>query len=55
MRTPMLCVRCNGQGHTMRPPWLPGDVPTWSATNTVSHPCPPCEGTGFIWIVEESA
>jgi DnaJ-class molecular chaperone len=43
------CPRCDGQGHTNRPPWIPGDQATWFSTTTVSYWCPPCGGTGLLW------
>lgn len=43
-----LCPRCDGQGHTYRPPWVPGDQPTWTSNTTGSHRCPPCNGTGLV-------
>lgn len=43
-----LCPRCNGQGHTWTPPWLPGDQLTWTSTCTESYQCRPCDGTGLV-------
>ena len=47
--TPVKCPRCDGQGHTHRPPWVAGDAEGWSSTTTNTHPCPPCNGTGILW------
>lgn len=42
------CPRCDGQGHTAKPPWVPGDIPTWDATNTRGYTCPACGGAGVL-------
>jgi hypothetical protein len=45
-----LCPRCNGQGHTWTPPWLPGDQHTWVTSKLESYKCPPCNGTGLLFL-----
>jgi len=47
---PVKCPRCDGQGHTAKPPWVPGDVNEWASNNLGSHKCPPCDGTGILWL-----
>lgn len=43
-----VCPRCNGQGHTWTPPWLPGDQLMWTTAGTESYSCRPCNGTGLV-------
>lgn len=42
------CPRCNGVGTTYRPPWVPGDQQTWTATGTPIYECNLCTGTGLV-------
>lgn len=42
------CPVCNGQGRVSMPPWIPGDVPTWSASGIETYDCRACGGTGLI-------
>lgn len=46
---PHKCPVCDGAGSISRPPWIPGDVPQWLASDTASHPCNACGGTGVLW------
>lgn len=43
-----LCPRCHGQKTTIKPPWIAGDVISWTSTNLELYECPTCEGKGFI-------
>lgn len=52
--TAIKCPRCDGQGHTNRPPWVPGDQPTWASSNMASHSCPPCGGTGLLGTIAQA-
>lgn len=46
---PFTCPVCNGSKVVSRPPGVPGDVSSWSATSCVSYECPVCKGAGIIW------
>ncbi len=48
--TPVKCPRCDGQGHTWKPPHVAGDQQEWLSTDMKTHSCPPCNGTGILWI-----
>lgn len=43
-KTPALCPKCDGQGRVSRPPWIPGDQPTWSSPGIHTYPCNLCNG-----------
>lgn len=43
-----LCPKCRGQKHVATPPWVAGDLPTYSASDTKLHTCPVCAGAGVI-------
>jgi len=42
-----LCPKCNGQGITSRPPWVPYDQNEWTSSAT-SYVCNICHGAGII-------
>jgi DnaJ-class molecular chaperone len=42
-----LCPKCNGQGTTSRPPWVPYDQNEWTSSNS-SYLCNICNGAGII-------
>lgn len=42
-----LCPKCNGQGQVSRPPYLAGDIYTWSSDKTV-YTCNVCNGSGVL-------
>jgi len=46
------CPVCHGQGTVSKPPYIAGDQPTWTASNSTPYPCPACNGTGVIWEKE---
>lgn len=43
-----LCPNCHGQTTVSKPPWVAGDVQTWTIGSTELYPCPTCDGKGFI-------
>jgi len=45
---PHKCPVCNGHGTVSRPPWIAGDVSTWTG-NADTYPCKACNGTGIVW------
>jgi hypothetical protein len=48
--TPHTCPTCNGTGKVSRPPWLPGDVQTWTTNNPgETFDCGSCDGKGILW------
>lgn len=42
------CPVCDGQGLVSRPPWIAGDVQSWSDSHTGSYECRACHGTGLL-------
>lgn len=42
-----ICPKCNGQGSVSRPPYIPGDVKSWSSSSTV-FVCDICNGAKLI-------
>lgn len=53
------CPKCNGQKHVTTPPWVAGDIRTfttagviWTFTTAgvIYYPCPVCEGRGLVTI-----
>lgn len=48
-RKPHKCPVCDGTGKVSRPPWVAGDVDTWTDSQTGPYPCQPCDGKGIIW------
>lgn len=42
-----LCPKCNGQGITSKPPYIPGDVYEWTSTSG-AHQCDVCKGNKII-------
>lgn len=47
-----LCPKCQGQGIVSRPPWVPGDVSTWSSTAAV-YQCDVCHGAKIIYLPDD--
>lgn len=41
------CPICGGQGTLSKPPWIAGDVSSWTASES-SYPCKVCNGSGVI-------
>lgn len=48
-KRPHTCPVCNGAGLLNRPPWVPGDQPTWASSDTTPHECRACSGAGVLW------
>ena len=46
------CPKCNGQGIVSKPPWVAGDVNTWSATSA-SFICDVCHGAKILFVPDE--
>jgi len=46
---PHKCPVCDGHGTVSRPPWVAGDQPEWTTSDTATYPCQACGGTGIIW------
>jgi hypothetical protein len=46
---PYKCPVCDGSGKVSRPPWVAGDVNTWTSSGTEHYECQACKGTGIIW------
>ena len=46
---PHLCPKCNGQGIVSRPPWIAGDLDSWSTGGTSSYTCNVCNGSGLVY------
>jgi predicted CxxxxCH...CXXCH cytochrome family protein len=42
-----LCPKCHGQGIVSKPPWIPGEVETWTDSHT-SYKCNMCNGLGYL-------
>lgn len=42
-----LCPKCQGQGFTSRPPWVPADVHSWTSSSA-THVCDVCNGAKVI-------
>lgn len=45
---PYRCPVCNGQGIVSRPPYIAGDIYTWTSSQA-SWVCKACEGKGIVW------
>jgi hypothetical protein len=50
---PHLCPKCHGQKTVSKPPWVPGDVQTWTSSDAGPYPCPVCEGHGVLWEMDQ--
>ena len=48
----LVCPVCNGAGKISRPPWVAGDVLTWTAGDPASHNCTACKGEGIFVKVQ---
>jgi RecJ-like exonuclease len=46
------CPVCDGAGLVSRPPWVAGDVQTWTTSSTTSYPCRVCGGGGVIAVTD---
>lgn len=46
---PHKCPVCDGTGLTNRPPYIPGDQPTWVSSDTGPYTCKVCKGEGVLW------
>lgn len=46
---PHKCPVCDGTGKVSRPPWVAGDVPTWTDSGTGPYECRACLGKGIVW------
>lgn len=46
---PHKCPVCNGQGHVSTPPWIAGDVETWTSASIETYECRVCNGAGIVW------
>lgn len=43
-----VCPKCDGQGIVSKPPYVPGDIQSWSAANAGPYKCPVCNGNKLI-------
>ena len=46
---PHTCPTCSGTGKVSRPPWLAGDINSWTDTGTRLYTCQSCMGKGILW------
>lgn len=47
---PFKCPVCDGSGLVSRPPWIAGDIFTWTLDSAnINFKCKTCNGTGVIW------
>ena len=42
------CPVCDGTGLVSRPPWVAGDVQTWTDSSGGPYPCKVCGGQGIL-------
>jgi hypothetical protein len=45
---PYVCPVCRGSGKVSRPPWVAGDIDSWTGTGDI-YDCNACKGTGILW------
>lgn len=45
-----VCPVCLGTGLVSRPPNVPGDQQSWSATSAATYPCKICKSTGVLAV-----
>jgi len=43
-----LCPKCNGQGTVSKPPWIDGDINTWTDSQVGGYTCNLCGGKKVI-------
>ena len=48
VRRTELCPKCDGQGLVAKPPWVAGDIPTWTSHTTAPYTCGLCNGAKVI-------
>jgi len=48
MSTPIQCPICAGTGLVSRPPWIAGDIESYTTSTTGPYPCNACGGQGYI-------
>jgi hypothetical protein len=48
-KKPHKCPCCDGAGKVSRPPWIPGDVESWTSGDIGVYECRSCNGTGVVW------
>ena len=48
------CPKCNGQGIVSVPPYVAGDVLTFTSSGTETYTCPVCGGQGVLLVKEEN-
>jgi len=48
-----ICPKCKGQGTVSKPPWVDGDINTWSSSGTNSYICNVCHGAKIIPTLQE--
>ena len=44
------CPTCKGQRTVSKPPWIAGDIDTWSDSSMRQYPCPTCNGKGYLVV-----
>ena len=47
------CPKCHGQGIVSVPPYVAGDVLTFTSSGTETYTCPVCGGQGVLLVKEE--
>ncbi len=45
-----LCPNCHGQKTVSKAPYIAGDQPIWTASDTQTYPCPTCDAKGYIEV-----
>jgi hypothetical protein len=46
---PHKCPVCDGTGLVSKPPWIAGDVNSWTDSGTAPYVCQSCDGKRIIW------
>ncbi len=47
-----LCPKCEGQGIVSKPPWIVGDIHTWT-DSSASHICDVCNGAKVLLVPDD--
>ena len=48
-KKPHKCPVCDGTGLVSRPPYVAGDVDSWTDSQTEPYQCKACGDSGIIW------